>query len=450
MKKRVRNEGRPGYKKTRIGWIPEEWECVKFSDVSELVRGPFGGALKKEIFVLSGYKVYEQQHAIYGNFNAGEYFIDEEYYNRLKRFALQPGDIIMSCSGTAGRFAIFSPNAKPGIINQALLKIRSQRKTITITFLYYFLNSQFFQRNLFSGFAGGAIKNIAGMPTIKKIPIPLPPLPEQKKIAKILSAWDRAIEQVGRLVDAKQQLKKGLMQQLLTGRMRFSEFDHGIHGIHGKKKDELPEGWKEVQLRDIATILFSGVDKKSLPGQKKVRLCNYMDVYNNNYITADIDFMRATASDAEIEKFSLNIGDIMITKDSETPDDIGVPSVVTEKLDNVVCGYHLALIKPNREKIDPIYLAKQLGHERVANPVSRLANGATRFGLTTSSVKGVRLCYPKIEEQTRIAAAISTCDREIELLKKKQGKLKEQKKGLMQKLLTGKVRHPEFLKEGRA
>jgi type I restriction enzyme S subunit len=160
-----------------------------------------------------------------------------------------------------------------------------------------------------------------------------------------------------------------------------------------------------------------------------------------------MDFMWATASDAEIEKFSLDIGDIMITKDSETPDDIGVPSVVTKKLDNVVCGYHLALIKPNREKIDPIYLAKQLGHERVANQFSRLANGATRFGLTTSSVKGVRLWLLKIEEQRRIAAILSACDREIELFKKKQEKLKEQKKGLMQKLLTGEIRHPEFLKE---
>lgn len=133
------NEKRPGYKKTRVGWIPEEWECVNFVDVGKLIRGPFGGALKKEIFVTSGFKVYEQQHAIYGDFYAGEYFIDEENYERLKRFALQPGDIIMSCSGTAGRFAIFPPNANPGVINQALLKISPQRKIITIHFLASFI-----------------------------------------------------------------------------------------------------------------------------------------------------------------------------------------------------------------------------------------------------------------------------------------------------------------------
>jgi len=270
--------------------------------------------------------------------------------------------------------------------------------------------------------------------------IPLPPLPEQKKIAESLSAWDRAIEQVGKLIDAKLRLKKGLMQQLLTGRMRFPEFNHETHERHEKDKGELPEGWREVQLKDIAAISFSGVDKKSRPGQKRVRLCNYMDVYNNNYITADMDFMWATASDAEIEKFSLNIDDIIITKDSETPDDIGVPSVVTEKLDNVVCGYHLALIKPDLKKTDPIFLTKQIEYEQVANQFSRLANGATRFGLTTAAVKGVRLWLPELEEQIRIAAVLSTCGREIELLRRKEIALQEQKKGLMQKLLTGEVR----------
>ncbi|RLB89323.1 MAG: restriction endonuclease subunit S, partial [Deltaproteobacteria bacterium] len=205
-------------------------------------------------------------------------------------------------------------------------------------------------------------------------------------------------------------------------------------------KGELPEGWREVQLKDIAAISFSGVDKKSRPGQKKVRLCNYMDVYNNNYITADMDFMWATATDAEITAYSLDVGDIMITKDSETSDDIGIPAVVMERLDNVLCGYHLALIKPNLEKTDPIFLTKQIGYEQVANQFSRLANGATRFGLTTSSVKGVKLWLPELEEQSRIAAILSICDREIELLKKRQEKLKEQKKGLMQKLLTGEVR----------
>jgi len=318
--------------------------------------------------------------------------------------------------------------------------IRSNTTSIS-RYLFYNLFSHETERYFYNCVVGSNYPALNNS-DVNNLKIPLPPPPEQEKIAEILSAWDRAIEQVGRLIDAKEQLKKGLMQQLLTGRMRFQEFGKPV-----RKKGELPEGWKEVQLKNIAEISFSGVDKKSRSGQKRVRLCNYMDVYNNNYITADLDFMNATASDGEIDKFSLNIGDIIITKDSETPDDIGIPAVVTEKLENVVCGYHLALVKLDLKKTDPIFLTKQIEYDLVANQFSRLANGATRFGLTTSSLKGVKLLLPEFDEQTRIAAVLSACDKKIELLKKKREQLKKQKKGLMQKLLTGEVRHPEMLKE---
>ena len=89
-----------------------------------------------------------------------------------------------------------------------------------------------------------------------------------------------------------------------------------------------PPGWKEVPLTSVADIRFSGVDKVSRSGETPVRLCNYIDVYDNDYITAGMNFMRATATCAEIERFGLQIGDVIITKDSETPDDIGVPAVV--------------------------------------------------------------------------------------------------------------------------
>jgi len=233
----------------------------------------------------------------------------------------------------------------------------------------------------------------------------------------------------------------------------YSDYDQGTDFSVYKSYAFYKKGIDKVEISDLdkrrilraieAELSAKGMVKSENPDLLVnifTKSREKIDVYNNNYITADMDFMWATASDAEIEKFSLNIDDIIITKDSETPDDIGVPSVVTEKLDNVVCGYHLALIKPDLKKTDPIFLTKQIEYEQVANQFSRLANGATRFGLTTAAVKGVRLWLPELEEQIRIAAVLSTCDWEIELLKKKQEKLKEQKKGLMQKLLTGEVR----------
>ena len=116
--------------------------------------------------------------------------------------------------------------------------------------------------------------------------------------------------------------------------------------------ETLPNDWRKTSLKNVANIRFSGVDKKSKPGERKVKLCNYIDVYDNEYITREIPFMEATASISEIETFSVSEGDVMITKDSETPFDIGVPSVVSEPLENVICGYHLAHIKPKLEEIE--------------------------------------------------------------------------------------------------
>src|SRR5438105_6589456 len=104
------------------------------------------------------------------------------------------------------------------------------------------------------------------------------------------------------------------------------------------------EEWPASKLRSVADVRVSNVDKKFYAAETPVRRCNYRDVYANDYVTAAIDFMTASASKMEIERFGLMAGDVVITKDSETPDDIGVSAVIAEQLSGLVCGYHLALI----------------------------------------------------------------------------------------------------------
>jgi len=115
-----------------------EYEYVKLDEVCHFKRGPFGGSLKKEIFVKDGYKVYEQKHAINNDFEIGEYYITEKKYNEMIAFALKPNDLIISCSGTMGRIAIVPKNIKPGIINQALLKFSPMFGKIIPNFLVTF------------------------------------------------------------------------------------------------------------------------------------------------------------------------------------------------------------------------------------------------------------------------------------------------------------------------
>ncbi|MFH1123848.1 MAG: restriction endonuclease subunit S [Pseudomonadota bacterium] len=194
--------------------------------------------------------------------------------------------------------------------------------------------------------------------------------------------------------------------------------------------------WPIRKLRELADIRVSNVDKKTAPGEKPVKLCNYMDVYSNEYVTGSLSFMEASATAAEIERFGLNKGDVIITKDSETPDDIGISTVVVEKIDDLVCGYHLALIRPNAEQLDSIYLAKQLSTSRVARYFSLHASGSTRYGLPISAIEAVDLPTPSKPEQAKIAEILTTVDRAIEQTEALIAKQQRIKTGLMQDLLT--------------
>lgn len=115
-----------GYKETDLGTLPEDWDLLGLAELcvpDGLVRGPFGGALKKEFFVASGHKVYEQRNAIYRDVRIGNYYIDDAKFRELKRFEVKENDFIVSCSGTIGRIFQIPRNAPKGVINQALLKM---------------------------------------------------------------------------------------------------------------------------------------------------------------------------------------------------------------------------------------------------------------------------------------------------------------------------------------
>ena len=198
----------------------------------------------------------------------------------------------------------------------------------------------------------------------------------------------------------------------------------------------LPDGWRELPLKSVAEARFSNVDKLSTPGEEPVRLCNYTDVYKNDYITDELSFMRATATHQEIKRFGLQVGDVIITKDSETPDDIGIPSVVDYAAPDMVCGYHLALIRPNIDALDPTFLAKQLSHERLARYFCKQASGLTRYALSTKITDQVPLWLPDLEEQQAVASISRLIDEAIAKTEAVIGKLRQVRTGLIHDLLT--------------
>jgi len=207
---------------------------------------------------------------------------------------------------------------------------------------------------------------------------------------------------------------------------------------------KLPDGWKIKNLDSIGEVKFSNVDKKIYKDQVAVRLCNYMDVYKNEYIDSRIKFMPSTATIQEIENFRLNKFDVIFTKDSETPDDIANSSVVVEDIENLVCGYHLARIRSNPIIAYGPFLSKQLKSDFVRHQFIIEAKGSTRFGLGLNSISKIQIPLPPLDEQKKIAEILSSVDCSIDSTEKLISKLSDLKKALMQELFTKGIGHTKF------
>jgi type I restriction enzyme S subunit len=187
---------------------------------------------------------------------------------------------------------------------------------------------------------------------------------------------------------------------------------------------DVPAHWEMKRLKTVAAVRLSNVDKHSAEGQVPVKLCNCVDVYYNDFITADLDFMNATATPDQMRRFRLRVGDVMVTKDSESWTDIAVPAVVAEDLPDVLCGYHLAHIRPAQD-LDGRFLARQFSAIGVRDQFRVAANGITRFGLGGDAIRGGLFAVPPIDEQKTIADFLDRETAKIDALVARKERLME-------------------------
>lgn len=157
------------------------------------------------------------------------------------------------------------------------------------------------------------------------------------------------------------------------------------------------------RLKHVADIRISNVDKKSIEGEAQVKLCNYTDVYNNEQITGALEFMTATATRDQRGAFGLKPGDVVLTKDSETADDIGVSALVTANIPRLVCGYHLAIVRPHMDRTLGGYLRWVLAGTKARQQLSSTATGVTRYGLRSESIADLQIPVPPLATQRAIA-----------------------------------------------
>ena len=308
-------------------------------------------------------------------------------------------------------------------------------------YIYYALLSQ--REQILDKKTGGAQSGINDE-DVKHILIPTMSFEEQQQIANYLDQQtakiDATITKNKELIDLLEEKRVSLINHVVTKGLNLDVpiKDSGIEWI-----GEIPEHWEVEKLKNISQIQPSNVDKKSKDNEPPVLLCNYTDVYNNEFITMNLDFMKATATYDQIRKLSLNVGDIIITKDSESADDIAVPAIVTEELENVVCGYHLAVIKPNTNIINPKFLFRSFQSDRINKQFELGANGVTRFGLGSYPINNAYVCQPPLNEQKEIANYLDIETAKIfkatDKILKHIELLEEYKTSLIHHVVTGKV-----------
>lgn len=414
-----RNENRPGYQKTKVGWIPQIWTTDLFGDLFKRLRQPVDVDPKKmyqEIGIRSHGKGIFHKDKVRG----------VDLGNKSVYWVQIPALVFNIVFAWEHAVALTCEREQSMIASHRFPMYGVRRSDVVLDYVHRFFLTKRGKYLLGVASPGGAGRNkTLGQNELGRLLIPLPFFQEQIKITEILSTLDKTIDYTHQLIDAKKRRKKALMQQLVTGKRRLPGFS---------------EPWEEFILGDLAVIVFSNVDKKMIPGEICVHLCNYKDVYYNDRIIKDMQLMEATASNTEIEKYILQKNDVIITKDSETADEIAIPCYVAEDVENTICGYHLAIIRPHPADIYGPFLSYLLMTDQVHYQFVRIANGVTRFGLTNGSVKRIKISIPPLEEQCRIAEVLSIAHEEVKTLEANLSALEKQKRGLMQKLLTGEVR----------
>lgn len=278
-----------------------------------------------------------------------------------------------------------------------------------------------------------------------QIPIALPSYDEQFGIAAYLDTKtaliDREIDLLSQKTMQYSKLKQSMINETVMRGLDKSVRmkDSGVEWI-----GPVPAHWGLKRLKELTDIQNSNVDKKSHEHEVAVRLCNYVDVYKNDFINDTIEFMWATADDSEAKKFQIRKDDVLLTKDSETCEDIAIPALVTETLEGVVCGYHLAQFRTNKNHLLGSYLFRLFQSKSYGFRFIIAAKGITRVGLGQSAIADALTPVPPLPEQQSIIAYLdektTQIDRVVSAISIKIGKLKELRTALINDVVTGKIK----------
>lgn len=393
-----KNKTRPGYKKTKVGWIPEGWKSITLGSVADVKRGAGSQYLTYVDKPSDGIRLIR----------INDFLSDDAKYVRrtkdIDRFILKKGDILIAGTGaTAGITYLIQDYYEGLAFSYNAPRIRGSRG-ISPIFLYYQLNGAVVVRQQHSLFVGNA-QHFLDTDAIKSFSINLPPLPEQEAIAEVLECWDKGVRTLEKKIEKKRLIKKGLMQKLLSGQTRLPGFSKGWKNVRLGKISEIRKGQQLSRIDQTETgeypVLNGGVEP-----------LGYTDQWNT-------------------EKNIITI--------SEGGNSCGFVNFNSERF---WCGGHCYALAEDEGKAAKSYLFQFLKHKEIL--VMRLRVGSGLPNIQKKALEHFEITLPPLEEQRAIAEVLSAADGEIVALERKLALWKDQKKYLLNNLVTGTLRLPEF------
>lgn len=409
-----------GYKKTEVGIIPEDWEVKRINNIAKVTRGASPRPINSPIWFDERSKIgWVRISDVTNSIKVLKHTTQKlsEIGIKHSRF-VEKNNLIMSICATVGRPILTEIDVciHDGFVVFSDLKIEKE-------YLYYILSSV---ENKWakSGQTGSQMNLNTQLINFTQIVFPKSKS-EQKAIARILSDTDALIESLEKLIAKKKAIKQGAMQQLLTGKKR-------LPGFSGE--------WEVKELNEIGNT-YGGLSGKTINDfqEGKYPYIPFLNIMNNPVININsFDYVNIRAN----EKQNIAIkGDLFFNGSSETPEEVGMCSVLLNDIQNLYLNSFCFGFRLNRNsRTDGLYLSYFFRSSVGRKIIFSLAQGATRYNLSKTSFMKLKIPYPNPDEQAAIASILSDMDAEIEKLGQKRDKYILLKQGMMQQLLTGKIR----------
>lgn len=421
---------------TKLGEIPDDWEIIPLYELRDknqrysFTGGPFGSDLKSEHYTGSGVRVIQLQNIGEGKFiEKGRIYTSEEKADELFSSNIYPNEIILAKMAPVARCCKVPAKEKRYLMCSDGIRLSVDKIRFVNEFVFQALNSRYF-RNAVEAKSSGTTRERIGLNDLKKIPLLIPPIKEQRRIADILTTLDEKIESINKQLKNTEELKKGLMQRLLTKGIGHTKFKDS-------KLGKIPQSWELVNLGSLGVFSKGkGLPKKELV-EEGIACIRYGEIYTKHNFVVKRPYSFISEATAK-NSMKLKRNDILFAGSGETIDDIG-KAVVFVGEEETYAGGDIIIFSP-QSKFNSIFLSYCLNSSFVIEQRRKFGQGNSVVHIYARDLTLLKIPKPAKVEQDKIATIFSIIDDKKDNLIEKKELYKTLKKGLMQQLLTGKMR----------